>query len=461
MSFRSLKNVLRSAREATRAVAFLDGKSICWGRFLSDVDALRIKLLAAKELDCAICCEDSYLFCVAFFAAVYADKKIVLPGNHQPAMLSDLSAHFDFIIHDGLVQNNFQKQQLLLPLAAQQTVDLAFSELDLAQIQVTLFTSGSSGLPKAINKTLLMLDTEIAELEVEWGEQLAGCNIVSTVSHQHIYGLLFRVLWPLCAGRVFQRNDLIFPEQVVSCAQQNTTLISSPALLKRLQENEESGQYRAIFSSGGPLSSAAVQQCRRLFKQYPFEVFGSTETGGIGYRQQFEEAAPWTLFFGISAQLGENDCLRLCSPWIDAKSWYQTSDQGQLLDNKQFILRGRVDRVVKIEEKRISLVDVEQRLNQLEWIEESAVLVVDDIHRLSLGAVINLTEQGQALMSTLGKGKFWIEIRQALRSWLEPVGIPRHYRVVSEIPVNKQGKRLHRDIAQLFSHENGIKNVTP
>jgi len=460
MNFRSLKNVLLSDREATQAVAFLDGQSVCWAQFLSDVDALRVVLAAIKKQDCAICCADSYYFCVAFFAAVYAGKKIVLPGNHQPAMLSDLSAHFDLIIHDGLVESSFNKQQLLLPLAALQRSDLAFSELDLAQIQVTLFTSGSSGLPKAINKSLLILDTEIAELECLWGKQLAGCNIVSTVSHQHIYGLLFRVLWPLCAGRVFQRDDLVYPEQVVFYAQQNTTLISSPALLKRLQENGESRLYRAIFSSGGPLSPAAAQQCHRLFKQYPFEVFGSTETGGIGYRQQFQAAAPWTLFSGISAQLGEDNCLRLCSPWIDAKSWYQTSDQCELLENKQFILQGRVDRIVKIEEKRISLVEVEQRLNQLEWIEESAVLVIDDIHRLSLGAVLNLSEQGQVLMSSLGKGKFWIKIRQTLRLWLEPVGIPRHYRIVSEIPVNKQGKRLHCDISQLFSNENGIKNVT-
>ena len=124
---------------------------------------------------------------------------------------------------------------------------------------------------------------------------------------------------------------------------------------------------------------------------------------------------PWIFFPGIFSQLTADNCLSLRSPWIDEKSWYQTSDQCELLENNQFVLKGRVDRIVKIEEKRISLIEVEQRLNQLEWIDESAVLVHDDLHRLSLGAVIKLTVQGKKTMQELGKGKFWIKLRQALR----------------------------------------------
>lgn len=460
MKFRSLKNVLQSNRTATQAVAFANGQSICWAQFLSDTNTLRIELAEHEKQNCAICCEDSYYFCVALFAAFYAGKKIVLPGNHQPEMLKELSIYFDLIIHDGLVKSNFNKQQILLPLPLVNGQEFVFYPLELEDIPVTLFTSGSSGLPKAINKSALMFDTEICALERLWGEVIVGTKIVSTVSHQHIYGLLFRALWPLCAGRAFQRHDLTYPEQVVSCANSNSVLISSPALLKRLQQDQPSAPYRAVFSSGGPLSLAAAQQCNALFKQYPFEVFGSTETGGIGYRQQFDNVSPWRFFTGISAQVGKENCLKICSPWIDPKLCYQTSDQCDLLENNQFILKGRVDRIVKIEEKRISLVEVEQRLNQLEWIDESVVLLHNDLHRVSLAAVIKLSTQGEKLIQDIGKGKFWIKLRQALRLWLEPVGVPRHYRVVAEIPVNTQGKRLHSEISQLFSNENGIKNVT-
>ena len=60
-------------------------------------------------------------------------------------------------------------------------------------------------------------------------------------------------------------------------------------------------------------------------------------------------------------------------------------------------------------------------------------------------------------MKRIGKGRFWIELRQALRLWLEPVGIPRHFRVVSEIPVNTQGKLLYNEIAALFVKPNVSK----
>ncbi|MFT6984716.1 MAG: acyl-coenzyme A synthetase/AMP-(fatty) acid ligase [Psychromonas sp.] len=466
MIFSSLKNVLLSERSAQKTVSFSHEKTLCWSQFLADIKALTIKLNDFHKPRLAICCDDSYLFCVAFFAAVYADKKIVLPGNYQPAMLLSLSDHFDAIIHDGLVADDFTKEQLILPLTdKQQLTDFKFCELDLAKIEITLFTSGSSGLPKAINKSLLMLDTEIVQLEALWGDLLGDSNIVSTVSHQHIYGLLFRVLWPLCAGRSFARNDLVYPEQILTSANNSCTLISSPALLKRLPEDSHGASYAAVFSSGGPLNRASAKQCNTLFNHYPFEVFGSTETGGIGYRQQSHAAMPWTFFSGIFSQLAEDNCLSLRSPWIDEKSWYQTSDQCDLLENNQFILKGRVDRIVKIEEKRISLVEVEQRLNQLEWIDESAVLLFDETHRLTLGAVITLSEQGKKSMQAVGKGKFWIKLRQALRLWLEPVGIPRHYRVVSELPVNTQGKLLHSEIAQLFkkqkvSKKSGADNVT-
>ncbi|MCU8495017.1 AMP-fatty acid ligase, partial [Vibrio vulnificus] len=55
-----------------------------------------------------------------------------------------------------------------------------------------------------------------------------------------------------------------------------------------------------------------------------------------------------------------------------------------------------------------------------------------------------------AKLNELGKGKFWLLLRGELRQWLEPIAIPRRYRVVSEIPLNSQGKRLTNQIEQLF-----------
>ena len=458
MPINSLATLLLSPRSEL-TVAFSAHKNINWSQFLNDIRALVLVIKEKETKAIAICCEDSYLFSVAFFAVIYAHKKVILPGNHQPAMLADLSSHFDLLIDDGLVDKNIIEQSITLPIPPldkdKSNVIFDFSELDLSLVNITLFTSGSTGTPKAINKTLLALDAEIHALERQWGALLGDSRIVSTVSHQHIYGLLFRVLWPLCAGRAFASHDLTYTEQVISNGTEQYSLISSPALLKRLEDEGQKGDYRAVFSSGGPLSSDASDACKRLLNQTAIEVFGSTETGGIGFRQQHQADTPWTFFPEVVAKLGTDNCLALLSPWLSEKSegaggYYQSSDQCELLANKQFRLKGRIDRIVKIEEKRISLVEVETHLNELQWISESVVIVVNEPHRITLGALLTLTTNGEQELALLGKGRFWIKLRQALRQWVEPVGIPRHFRLAKEIPVNKQGKRLQKEIAELF-----------
>lgn len=432
--------------------------NVLWSQFHSDVNVLTQQLTASKHQRWAICFDDSYFFAVAFMAAAHANRHIILPGNYQPAALAELAPHFDAVLHDGVADLSTTDIELftvdaasLIAMSDSQTTNSPpFTSLLLNTICLTLFTSGSNGTPKAIDKTLALLDAEIEQLDAVWGEKLSNSAITSTVSHQHIYGLLFRVLWPLCSGRAFERLNVIYPEQVIAHANQDTTLISSPALLKRLTEEHMSKPYRAIFSSGGPLSLDAAQHSHNLFEQRPFEVFGSTETGGIGYRQQQDATTPWLLFPAINMMLNAEGCLRLLSPFIDPNNWYQTSDQCACLSERTFMLKGRADRIVKIEEKRISLTEVERRLYELDWIEEAAVLPLEETNRLILAAVITLSENGKKTIDELGKGKFWLTLRQALRQSVEPVGVPRRYRTVDEIPLNSQGKRLVRDLEQLF-----------
>ncbi|MNI98255.1 hypothetical protein D3C73_1570700 [compost metagenome] len=42
--------------------------------------------------------------------------------------------------------------------------------------------------------------------------------------------------------------------------------------------------------------------------------------------------------------------------------------------------------------------------------------------------------------------------RRALRPWLEPVAVPRYWRVIDEIPVNSMNKRVYAQLQELF-HE--------
>ncbi|PJC85794.1 AMP-fatty acid ligase [Vibrio sp. HA2012] len=462
----SLSSLLTDSDISDDTVAFTsDGDNKTWSQFHEDVSSLVYPLKQSRQRTWALCANDSYLFAVALMALCHSGKAIVLPGNHQPAALKSLSPHFDAILYDSIIQHHPESKPGidLEQLANLKAQPLSFSALDLSRIRITLFTSGSSGTPKAIHKTLKEFEEELNQHGEMWGRQVHGTKIYSTVSHQHVYGLLFRLLFPLVTKRPFDRYNLDYPEQVFEHAGDDAVLISSPALLKRLamntpaqSEQGERGTYRAIYSSGGPLSLSAAQESEALLGSLPYEVFGSTETGGIGYRQQASESAPWQLFPKVIARLDSEGCIALLAPHIDPDNWYQTTDRCTLIDDRQFMLLGRTDSVVKIEEKRVSLTEVEKKLQALDEVEEAAVILQSRENRTTLAAVIVLSATGQQEMAVSGKGAFWIRLRKQLRVWLEPVAIPKQFRFVDEIPLNSQGKRQLSELQALFNPEHEL-----
>jgi len=451
--YTSLAQLFQADRSLDSVICFDDKLQISWQEFHHDVAKLCGLLSDSPAQRTAICTQDSYLFTVAFMACALSSKQIVLPGNYQPEALYELSSEYDLLLVDESIQvvNNTNVLLLSNQLFDTQTNDTINESIDLGAVKLVLFTSGSSGTPKAIHKTLQQLDIEIAELSKNWQSMLTGSRVHSTVSHQHIYGLLFRILWPLCSSVPFSRFNLEYPEQIVSHADSQMVLVSSPALLKRLSEEQSAKPLVGVFSSGGPLPLEAAQQARTLFGELPIEVFGSTETGGIAYRQQVNAQTPWQLFSCIKAELNQENCIKLLSPYIDRDNWYQTADECEMVSDHQFILKGRTDRIIKIEEKRISLVEVEKRLEQLSWINECAVIPFEEPNRLILASVIVLSDEGKQMLNSVGKGKFWLLLRNELRKWLEPIAVPRRFRVVEEIPLNSQGKRLTPQIEQIIN----------
>ncbi|WP_244943680.1 AMP-binding protein [Vibrio algivorus] len=460
-----LMNANRATQHSTDFPVAYDGfnqqgQVISWQQFQQDTHQLSQLLRARSESRWAICFDDSYWFSVAFMAACHSQKQLIIPGNLQPAALAELSQHFDAVLHDRVIDFTALTPHFSVdvPRVLDKKIEMDLPQFEnLTDVAITLFTSGSSGQPKAIEKPLSILEKEVAQLQATWGESLQGATTASTVSHQHIYGLLFRILWPLSASRPFLTQNWQYPEQIIEHAAHNLVLISSPALLKRLTPTETSDRYRAIFSSGGPLPLDSAKTCNALFYNYPHEVLGSTETGGIAHRQQYSSDTPWQAFVGTQIDVNVEQCLKIKSPLVDMENWYQTADQCELLDNQHFMLKGRADRLIKIEEKRISLSEIERRLNQLDEIDEAAVILYQEPKRLITAAAITLSPIGQAKLNQLGKGKFVLMLRQSLHQWIEPVAIPRRFRVVDEIPLNTQGKRLISDIEQLFHSESRSK----
>ena len=385
---------------------------------------------------------DSYQFLVLLFAALLAQKQVLLP----PHRVSDLEKEL-------AEQNIYFLQRQPVASIQNQKIELNLDDAFLNQAQLFFYTSGSTGQPKKIPRSLHQLLNEVQGLDASF--QLPEQAIaIATVSHQHIYGLLFKLLWPLASGRFFYKAQLAFPEDVADIQKKLTALklqnyvISSPALLKRWTREVLLQDCLTVYSSGGKLESGIRPYLNRPIT----EVFGSSETGGIAHRQQ--DDALWTPFANVDIQAAEQQELQVRTNHAFSEDWIFTGDKVEVIEpgnlKSSFRLLGRLDRIVKLEEKRLSLDAIEQKIIELDDIAQCHVLILEREHRQILACVAVLSDQARVQLKQSSKAQFVAAIKAQLKSRLESIAIPRQWRFLTQLPQNAQSKLNKQYMKSLF-----------
>lgn len=435
--FLPLSRLLAEGREDDHVIALRTNQVITFAKLRADVRDMVRKLPKARKV--VLAAQDSYIFAVGLLALLHSGRTIILPQNQRPKTLEALHGEDYGMLIDGVGQGtNSQPDR--------------FDPLDPTKCEIVMYTSGSTGHPKEVRKTLKQLETEVYALESLWGSALTRATTLSTVTHQHIYGILFKILWPLSASRPFVVESFEFWEQMFPWLERETCILSSPAHLTRYPDQFSAHATPVmVFSSGGPLPFMAAQESRQRLCSLPVEVYGSTETGGIAHRQQVSEDEPWTRFNPVEV-MAVNGVLQVRSPYLHSGGWCPMNDFVQFLGDGRFRLRGRNDRVVKIEGKRVSLPEVEMCLTAHEWINDVSVLMLDG-KRAVLGCVVVLNDAGEALRDKVGDFRFGQRLRQDLGLKFETAGLPRQWRFVKQIPQNAQGKRTLAGLRALFGGE--------
>lgn len=390
----------------------------------------------------AVHLEDAADLAIALFGAWRAGVSVLLPADLQPQTRQRWANDVDLWLTDQVDDAHLDdyRQAPATPTA-----------LDLDHCKLSLCTSGSSGEPKRIDKTLRQLANEVEALEQLWGADLADAWVIGSVATQHIYGLLFRVLWPLCAGRPFVRKQLAFPEDLQRASREHSAFawVASPALLKRMGDNLDwpaLSAVRRVFSSGGALPAEAAHSLQQRLQQWPTEILGSSETGGIAWRQG---DALWQAFAGVELSQDSDGALLIASPYLPPGHIEHTADAARIAADGRFELLGRLDRIVKLEEKRISLPMLEQALTDHEWVAEARLGVVQE-NRASLGALLVLSESGMHALRNLGRRALTQALRQHLSQHCEALALPRRWRLLRQLPVNTQGKLPQADVEALL-----------
>ena len=417
--YADLATLLREGRADDDLVALNANGDVRWAEFKARIAAIAHQLPAQAQRQ-LLTETDPLDFAAHLLAVIAAGHTAVLPANFQAATLSNLAQRLDDV-----------------PLPDTPAIEL--------------FTSGSSGEPKRIVKPLAVLEAECRVLESQWGATIGKAVIVATVPHHHIYGLLFRLLWPLLAGRPFDALTASEPstlhQRLTRCP--HAVLVSSPAQLARLPELHELATFgphpQLVFSSGGPLPAAVAEAFLAGWQRAPHEIFGSTETGGIAWRQQIDGDVAWTPLPGVRIDRDDDGALRVTSPFIADDASLRMEDGMEHCTDGRFVLTGRLDRIVKIEEKRLSLPDLEARLASHPWVASCAAAAIPSSNgrRTLIGAVVLATPAGQAALAE-DRRQVSAALRAHLADHFDSVLLPRRWRFVEALPYNDRGK-LPRD----------------
>ncbi len=324
---------------------------------------------------------------------------------------------------------------------------------------LVMFTSGSTGAPKPVSKTLAQLDAELAMLESLWGEAVGDSLFVSTVSRHHMYGLPFGLLWPLARGNAFHRPELHFLEALpAAVAGGAAALITSPVQLANLPPHLPWGTLRTsvglVFSAGAPLSRAVAEDSQDRFGVAATEIYGSTETGVIAWRQ-LPDIAGWHCLPGVEISAdGNNSQLSVRSPALGTEQgqWLTLSDTGEIRADGSFELRGRIDSIIKVAGKRISLTAVERALQAHPWVRAARAVQLPE-RKSRIGAAVVLTAEANTLLIDRGRGAVRDNLTRHMRDRVDALAIPRYWRFLSALPVTREGKVPRGLLADLFVME--------
>ena len=207
---------------------------------------------------------------------------------------------------------------------------------------ITFYTSGSTGEPKPIVRDYYFLEQDALHL----AEMLQGTKrILGLVPPHHIYGFIYTVLIPKVLGA--QRCDLRFkrPARIIKDLAPGDALIGFPHIWRLCSETKERFPAGVIgVTSTGPCPPEIIRTLKRQGLQVMFEIYGSSESGAMGYRSNPDD--PLTLM-ATWKRFGEDQFVRDLEDGGQSEP-FAFQDALEWVDETRFFVKKRLDSAVQV-----------------------------------------------------------------------------------------------------------------
>lgn len=424
--------------------------------------------------------DDTYEFIAALFGTILAHKEPYLLNSPSKAQNDMLLLDSKFLNSELFSQNLVDKNPLSKNLGGggggNQKLSQSLSQkpfdsgtqseippkIPLDKARFFIQTSGSSGEPKFIAKNIYQMLCEarfLAEFfhlndytKTQSKDDMP--TFIGAIPHRHLFGLTFKVFLPLVCGGVVLKEQFLYHHFLINAlnSHKNVILLASPTALDIVLKDDISKipSPKVIFCAGSPLDSRSRAGLEKRFGddlKHFVEIYGSSETGIIGYQAQkytpkSSTQSTFHAFPPVKLKLDSSSRLVISSAWLDSfegeKAEFISNDCAKIHSDGTFTLLGRYDRIIKLNETRISLDFVESSLKSSNLIENVRVGKLDGQNRLS--AIIVLSDEGKKVFRLSGKKGIKSAIKSSLQSNAHLMSALRYFHIRSYLPYNEQGK---------------------
>lgn len=261
------------------------------------------------------------------------------------------------------------------------------------QPDIVFFTSGTTGKRKSVSHSLPSL---IEEAE-EWISVLGTIDhIYINVPRHHIYGFIWGVLIPSLAHCEVTdyRSNLIGKDSF----SENALIVSTPHAAPLLMANPsvEKSDTTVVLSTS-PCDHKLLMHLKNEGYKDVYHVYGSTETGGIGYRMQDNSNyALCKYIFNHDEKLVRNGEV------------LEVQDKLHFSDSRTFSILSRFDGAIQIRGYNVNVDKLEGLIRQHKYVKDIGIRVCGVEHQRYLEVLIE-AEQIKAtqtiiedIMSTYG-----------------------------------------------------------
>ncbi len=373
-------------------------------------------------------CESRQAFLLGFAAALLRGQASLLPSNKAPGTVSAVRARYpgSYVLNDAPGDTDSFTVPLDLDCA-----DWAGAPPDIAAEQVAAvpFTSGSTGEPLPHAKTWGGLVSHAGLLSRRLG--FDGSHIAATVPPQHTYGLETTVMAALAGGAATHCARPFFPQDlsaVLAGIDAPRLLITTPVHLQALvQAALRLPPIAAIVSATAPLSLELAAAAEDRLRAPVHEIYGSTESGAVATRRT-TAGDWWEPLPGLSLRADGDDGAILTAPHLGPP--IRLADRVEAGADGRLRLLGRSADMLKVAGKRMSLAELQHKLQEIPGVEDCVVFLPEPA-----GAAV-VRPAALVVAPALSEG----QIVESLRLSVDPAFLPRPLRLVPRLPRNELGK---------------------